>query len=199
MKKFTKKDIPNALTLSRVILSPFSLIFVFLFPSKFWFFTYLAIVHSTDIFDGYLARKFNAVSHFGRKFDSYADYIIAACLIIGVFVFMGKDLISIPFYFILLMAANIIPAIVALVKLGHIPQLHLQLNKINWFVAAVFIFLTLFIEFYPTAYLISVFFYVIAGVDRIIFYLLLRDEEDMKIQTSWQLIQEINKRELAER
>jgi cardiolipin synthase len=44
----------------------------------------------TDFFDGYIARKFNLVSNFGKMFDPIADKILVGCVII---MLLKKDMV----------------------------------------------------------------------------------------------------------
>ena len=67
MDKKYKMLIPNYLTLTRIILTPFIIIFGLL--HFIWVVAVLAgLAAITDFFDGYLARKWNAVSKKGAKF-----------------------------------------------------------------------------------------------------------------------------------
>lgn len=76
------KWLPNALTLSRGLLA----VPIFLtalneaWVLSFWLFI-LALL--TDFFDGLAAKKLNAYSKYGDKYDSAADGILAASGVIG--------------------------------------------------------------------------------------------------------------------
>ena len=85
--KFTKQDlltIPNMLTLFRIILIPFMI--VSYVKNQDYKATVIILVISgiTDVADGFIARKFNMVSDFGKFFDPVADKLtqasIALCL-----------------------------------------------------------------------------------------------------------------------
>lgn len=75
-----KKDIPNYLTLLRIILIPILVLsFYITGPIGHWTAAIIFIFASiTDYFDGFFARKFNAHSGFGRMFDPIADKLLVA-------------------------------------------------------------------------------------------------------------------------
>ena len=66
------KQIPNILTIIRFLLIPVILYFIFTgnYLTAFIIFTISGI---TDIADGFIARKFNLISNFGKLMDPLAD------------------------------------------------------------------------------------------------------------------------------
>tara|TARA_Y100001935_G_scaffold220811_1_gene194712 strand:+ start:269 stop:925 length:657 start_codon:yes stop_codon:yes gene_type:complete len=74
MSPFTK-NIPNILTISRIILAP---IFFILFVYDYIHLALLCFLTAsvTDALDGFIARKFNVVSKFGELYDPLADKIL---------------------------------------------------------------------------------------------------------------------------
>lgn len=66
------KQIPNFLTIVRFLLIPFIIVFAL---QKEYILTIIIILISglTDILDGFLARKFNLISDFGKLMDPLAD------------------------------------------------------------------------------------------------------------------------------
>ena len=83
-------NVPNFLTLMRIILVPF-LVLVFYLPFQ-WSYLACSIIFGvaaiTDWFDGYLARRLNQATPFGAFFDPVADKImvaVALCLLIDEF------------------------------------------------------------------------------------------------------------------
>lgn len=84
------KNVPNIITLSRVILTPIMIV-LFLVPipnaiGKFCAFGIFVIGSLTDMLDGYLARKYNLVSNLGKMLDSIADKFIQTSAIVLVLV-----------------------------------------------------------------------------------------------------------------
>lgn len=80
------KNIPNYLTTLRVILIPFFVFFMvtdYAGESSKWIALALFIVASiTDFLDGYLARKHNIVSNFGKFMDPLADKMLVSAAMI---------------------------------------------------------------------------------------------------------------------
>ena len=82
--------LPNQLTVLRIILSP---IFLFFFLSGNPLFKQISIgifiiAALTDWYDGWLARKFNYITNWGKFWDPLADKILTSTAFIG-FVILG--------------------------------------------------------------------------------------------------------------
>lgn len=79
-------NLPNKLTMMRVILVPFFVVFVLLAP-EYASFQYIAfaifvIASLTDMADGYIARKYNLVTNFGKFMDPLADKLLVSAALI---------------------------------------------------------------------------------------------------------------------
>jgi CDP-diacylglycerol--glycerol-3-phosphate 3-phosphatidyltransferase len=75
------KNLPNILTLGRILLLPVIIGLVFIDQAVISLCLYI-IASLTDFIDGYLARKLNVVSEFGAFLDPIADKIFVAALLI---------------------------------------------------------------------------------------------------------------------
>jgi len=80
-------NLPNKLTLSRVIMVPFFVFFLLLVP-KYTYFKWIAlaifiVASLTDLLDGKLARKYNLVTNFGKFMDPLADKLLVCSALIG--------------------------------------------------------------------------------------------------------------------
>jgi CDP-diacylglycerol--glycerol-3-phosphate 3-phosphatidyltransferase len=83
--------LPNQLTVLRIILTPF---FLFFFLSDSPVFRQISIgifiiAALTDWYDGWLARKFNYITNWGKFWDPLADKILTSTAFIG-FVIIGE-------------------------------------------------------------------------------------------------------------
>lgn len=94
MKRKFIKNIPNAITISRIISSTLGALFFILgnIPIASLLYVYGAI---SDLFDGLAARKLNAYSELGRKLDALSDKLYAASLLVPS-ILCGNLLMIIP-------------------------------------------------------------------------------------------------------
>ncbi len=67
-----KKYFANIITLSRVA---FSLYLLFIPLSSVWFYILYLLCGFSDMIDGAIARKTGAVSKFGARLDTFADFV----------------------------------------------------------------------------------------------------------------------------
>lgn len=78
-------NLPNKLTMFRVILIPFFIVFLLvpITPFDKWIALGIFIVASlTDLLDGYLARKYHLVTNFGKFMDPLADKLLVCSALI---------------------------------------------------------------------------------------------------------------------
>ncbi len=88
------KNVPNILTVARLILLPFIIALFFLEDKMgvhaMWSALFLYVIAAiTDFLDGWVARKYNIISPFGTFMDPISDKIFVATLLI-VFVAFGR-------------------------------------------------------------------------------------------------------------
>lgn len=80
-------NLPNKLTLLRVILIPFFICFLMIQNGKIQSFRYIAVAifivaSLTDLLDGKIARKYNIVTNFGKFMDPLADKLLVCSALI---------------------------------------------------------------------------------------------------------------------
>jgi CDP-diacylglycerol--glycerol-3-phosphate 3-phosphatidyltransferase len=83
-------NLPNKLTLARIILSPVFMIFFLIDNTYSRYFATLifSLAALTDLYDGYLARKTGVITGFGKFMDPLADKILVSTAFIS-FVALG--------------------------------------------------------------------------------------------------------------
>ena len=69
-------NLPNKLTMARIIMVPIVMALM-LTGHNIWALIVFAIASITDFLDGFIARKYNLVSSFGKIMDPLADKLLA--------------------------------------------------------------------------------------------------------------------------
>lgn len=98
-------NLPNKLTILRVILIPFFVAFLmdaFHIPGTKWIAMAIFIIASlTDMLDGKIARKYNLVTNFGKFMDPLADKLLVCSALIA---FVDMDMI--PTWIVMIIIAR---------------------------------------------------------------------------------------------
>ena len=87
-------NLPNKLTILRIILVPVFMAVMLAIPNKTTVFVTVSLVifiiaSLTDTFDGYIARKHNLVTNFGKLMDPLADKMLTTAAYLGLLT-MGR-------------------------------------------------------------------------------------------------------------
>ena len=114
MFKKENLNVPNFLSLSRIVFLP--LLFVFVIKDmRLTFLIGFIILGSTDYFDGLIARKFNQKTELGKSLDSIADiffYVSSAYFIYKLYpAYLEPNNILLIAFFILFALSFIVSAI----------------------------------------------------------------------------------------
>ena len=115
-------NLPNKLTVARVVLIPFFVFFLLndaMNPSFKWIALAIFIVASlTDLFDGKIARKYNLITDFGKFMDPLADKLLVCSAIAASY--WGKFKTTFQMIMVILMIANLditpLPLITQVIK-----------------------------------------------------------------------------------
>lgn len=113
-------NLPNKLTLMRMILVPVIVVFFYMgsiSPLFYYLATAMFIIAAiTDFFDGYLARKHNLITDFGKFMDPLAD---KALVLVALILIVDKGLVAelIPVPYTLFTALNLIAPISLIIML----------------------------------------------------------------------------------
>jgi len=82
-----KMNLPNKLTVLRMAMVPFFVVFMLLSMQYEWFkwiaLGLFVIASLTDMLDGKIARKYNLVTNFGKFMDPLADKLLVCSAMIG--------------------------------------------------------------------------------------------------------------------
>ena len=96
---------PNKLTVARMIIVPFLVVFLLTGwggeANRYIFLVLFVVASVTDWFDGYLARKNNLVTNFGKFMDPLADKLLVCSAMICMI-----DLKRLPAWFVIIIIAR---------------------------------------------------------------------------------------------
>lgn len=96
---------PNKLTIARMIIVPFLVVFLLTGwggeANRYISLTLFVVASVTDWFDGYLARKNNLVTNFGKFMDPLADKLLVCSAMICMI-----DLKRLPAWFVIIIIAR---------------------------------------------------------------------------------------------
>ena len=168
-------NIPNRLSLTRIILLPFMMFFYMttLIPSQYSKIVALVIfivASLTDFLDGYIARKYNLITDFGKFIDTIADKMLTFT---ALFMFMVDGIIPHPwgiiFAFVTLLRDFIVTGIKSLCASKGTVMCAEQIGRIKFFISTLA---------YPLGFVVSILkAFAITGtlplVFEIIFYVLI--------------------------
>ena len=148
------KHIPNILSASRIALC-LPLLLVDAMTVRFW--VLYVIAGTTDMLDGFLARKWGVESKFGARLDSLADFVFV--LTVGYKLFPWLKLLAARWIMIgfiaLVKASNAVSAY--LVRQRHSQFLHTIANKLTGFLLFVGMMTIGQSYFVPIAWMIACF------------------------------------------
>lgn len=127
------KNVPNFITCIRIL---GTIILLFIEPFTTGFYVLYAFCGATDILDGLIARKYNAISEFGSKLDSIADIFYYMVMVFKILPVLVKILPIYVWYMLFgVVAVRIISYIIAAVRYKCMASHHTYLNKISGFSA----------------------------------------------------------------
>jgi CDP-diacylglycerol--glycerol-3-phosphate 3-phosphatidyltransferase len=121
-------NIPNLITISRIILS---VVLLTVIDSVPLFLSIFFIAGLSDIADGYIARRFNMVTTVGAKLDSIADVVFNIAILSVLYIKFRWVLNDNLLLFIIVIAIKLLSVIISKIKFGKIMFLHTIANKIT--------------------------------------------------------------------
>ena len=119
---------PNLFSGARLVLMPAALMAA-IGGSKPWFIALLVVGLGTDAVDGFLARRLNAYSDFGRKLDSAADYVAMITGLAGIALLWPETVKRELVWIVVGLAAFFAVIVYGFARLGRAPCYHTWLSK----------------------------------------------------------------------
>ena len=156
---------PNVLSGTRIALMP-AVLSTAMAGSRRWFIVLLMTALLTDALDGYLARRLNAFSEFGRKLDSAADYLTMITGIAGI-ALLWPDIMHRELAWVVSGLVAFFAVIVyGLVRLGRAPCYHTWASK-TLAVACAFSLIPLLAEWTALPFRVAMALLVLGGAEEL--------------------------------
>ena len=162
---------PNVLSGARIALMPAVLLSA-VAGSRVWFLILVGASLATDALDGFLARRLNAFTDFGRKLDSAADYLTMMTGLAGIAI-LWPEIVRRELPWVVAGLAAFFGVIVfGFVRLGHPPCYHTWLAKLGVAGCALSM-IPLLSEWSPVPFHVMVVVQIVAAVEEVIICVLI--------------------------
>jgi CDP-diacylglycerol--glycerol-3-phosphate 3-phosphatidyltransferase len=123
-------NIPNILSLFRIISAPFLLLTGW-FGMANLFFILFGLMLLSDVLDGIIARMLNQTSELGARLDSYGDILTYLTTPLAAW-WLWPDVVKEEIYYIIAaIIIYILPAVFSLVKFGKLASYHTWMTKFS--------------------------------------------------------------------
>ena len=170
-------NIPNLISLYRLIISPVILYLALTNHEKFYIIL-LCISLLSDVLDGNIARIFKLQTNFGAALDNLADIFTYAMALLGLFLFKWTEIEPHAWILYLFLGVFILSYIISFYRFQKIPGLHLYSAVSAGYVQSIFFFVLFVFGFYSWMYYLAMGWGVIAYIEKI---LVLYRLDDIKI------------------
>ena len=155
MASLAKINLPNLLTIIRIILVPIFLILIFL-DFHYLAIAVFAVAGFTDLIDGIIARKLGSVTKFGANLDPVADKLLLSSAFIALAI---KELL--PLWLVIIVVARdsiMITTILILKKIKHAVNTNPMITgKLTTFFQVSSVLCALLFRDFSYAYLLFIF------------------------------------------
>ncbi len=167
-------NVPNILSLYRLLAFPFIMAMI-LMRMELAYAIFLFISLNTDVWDGWIARRFNQRTAIGARLDSLADIGVYIAALTGITVFKIGEIGEDAWLFYVFVTCYIITILSPLIKFRRIQSFHLYSVKITGWMQGIFFILLFFLEFYPVYFYIMVNLSLIAFIESLVIQLILTE------------------------
>ena len=154
--------IPNILSLYRIFMFP--VIFLLIILKLEMTYAILVVISlNTDVWDGFIARRFNQQTAIGARIDSLADIGMYITALTGIIVFKIHEIGPDAWLYYVFVASYVVTHISPLIKFGKIQSFHLWSIKFGGYLQGIFFILLFFVAYTPF------YFYVMVNISLLAF------------------------------
>jgi CDP-diacylglycerol--glycerol-3-phosphate 3-phosphatidyltransferase len=174
MLTFKNYNIADWFSFYRIACSPLLLYFLWI-QNRELFVWFLLASYSTDMIDGFLARKFNMTSPRGSQLDSFGDQVTIILGFLGLLVFEYDFILKNYLLIIIAFIPYIIQMLIAYTKFGKATAFHTYLAKLSAILQAIFILSALFFSPNYTLFYIMIILGFMETIEEIILIFLIKE------------------------
>ncbi len=184
-----KKNLPSLLSTSRIVFVP--VLYNFANDASKGLFLLIAFgLFTTDVLDGYLARRYKVVSKTGRKLDAIADYVFYPSFIILTLLLNKEEFIRNWYFVAFPTIIFFIPKIIGMYYLKKFPTLHLHTWRVAGFFLLLWLVVSILFSFNVLMLLITSLFCIIAFFEETAIYLILKEKTDEEVNSIFEVFKD---------
>ena len=166
-------NIPNVLSLYRLLIFPLLLYWVFAGKEQLVA-IFIALNLFTDWLDGIIARAFHMETKIGARLDSWADTGTYICAFMAIYFFKWEEIKPHILLLYIFFGAWLFSYLLVFIKFKGLIGLHTYLFKATGYAQGAFIICLFLFGFYPWLFYFSLVIGLLALVEEIIIILLIK-------------------------
>jgi len=166
--------VPNILSLYRLFIFPVIALMIIL-KQEMAFAVLLVISLNTDVWDGWIARRFKQQTRIGARLDSLADIGMYITALGGIIVFKLDEIGMDAWLFYVFVVCYVIVIISPLIKFGKIQSFHLYSMKAAGYLQGFFFIILFFIGYKPIFFYFMVNMSLMAFIENLVIQLLISE------------------------
>lgn len=186
-----KINIPDALSLSRILAAPFLLVASY-YGSENLFFILFSLMLISDVLDGYLARKLHQCSRVGSALDSIGDYLTYLSVPFATWWLWPEIIKEESSYIAAVITLFMLPGIFGFIKFRQMITYHTWMSKIMAVFMSMSIVMLLFVK-EPLLFHIAVFVLVLEALENILITLVLKKPQT-NVRSLWHVLRQKEQR-----
>ena len=164
--------IPNILSLYMLFMFPVIAAMIVL-SKELAFAILLTISLNTDVWDGWIARRFKQKTPIGARLDSLADIGMYITALGGIIVFKIDEIGLDSWLFYVFVVCYVIVIVSPLIKFGKIQSFHLYSIKAAGYLQGIFFILLFFVAYVPVYFYLMVNISLMAFIENLVIQLLI--------------------------
>ena len=165
-------NIPNLITLYRLLASPFILYFA-IAGKESLFAVFIVINLLTDAIDGIIARRFKMETEIGAKLDSFADNLTYLLVFYGIYVFKLPEIKPYTVSLLVFIGCLLSTVAFSLIKFRKFPSLHMYSTKIGGYFQGAFFICLFTLGFFAPFYYFVICWGILGAVESIAIQLII--------------------------